>query len=169
MKVRKVTLIEPKSPGYHVYSMIALPRLGLPLLGALLKKRGCDVTIYCQDMSGIDMNDMLSSDLIGISTITSTAPEAYRLADEARNAGIPVVMGGSHVTFLPDEALQHADYCARGEGEETLIELIDAIESGSEPVGIKGLSYRSGDEIIHNPDRELICTSMLFRSRTFHS
>ncbi|MEN6371114.1 MAG: radical SAM protein [Armatimonadota bacterium] len=156
MKVRKVTLIEPKSPGYHVYSMIALPRLGLPLLGALLKKRGCDVTIYCQDMSGIDMGDMLCSDLVCISTITSTAPEAYRLADKARDAGIPVVIGGTHVTFMPDEALQHADYCVRGEGEETLIELVDAIESDSEPVGIKGLSYRNGEEIVHNPDRGLI-------------
>lgn len=157
MKVRKVTLIEPKSPGYHVYSMIALPRLGLPLLGAMLKKRGCDVTIYCQDMQGIDLDDVRSSDLVGISTTTSTAPEAYRLADKARAAGVPVVLGGSHVTFMSEEALQHADYCVRGEGEETLIELIEAIESGSEPVGIKGLSYRKGEEIVHNPDRGLIC------------
>lgn len=157
MKVRKVTLIEPKAPGYHVYSRIALPRLGMPLLGAMLKSRGCDVTVYCQDISGVDLDDMRRSDLVGISTTTSTAPEAYRLADKARDAGIPTMLGGSHVTFLSDEALQHADYCVRGEGEETLLELVEAIESGSEPVGIKGLSYRRGEEVIHNPDRGLIC------------
>lgn len=157
MKVRKVTLIEPKAPGYHVYSMIALPRLGMPLLGAMLKARGRDVIVYCQDISGVDLDDMRRSDLVGISTTTSTAPEAYRLADKAREAGIPTVLGGSHVTFLPDEALQHADYCVRREGEETLLELIEAIESGTEPIGIKGLSYRKGEEVIHNPDRELIC------------
>lgn len=157
MKVRKVTLIEPRAPGYHVYSRIALPRLGLLLLGAMLKERGCDVKVYCQEISSIDYDRVRSSDIVGISTTTSTAPEAYRIADIARAAGVPVMLGGSHVTFLPDEALEHADYCIRGEGEETLIELLDAIESGSEPVGIKGLSYRKGSEVVHNPDRGLIC------------
>jgi len=157
MKVRKVALVEPKAPGYHVYSRIALPRLGLPLLGAILKKRGCDVGIYCQDLAPVDFDEIRRADLVGISTTTSTAPEAYRLADRVRSAGIPVVMGGSHVTFLPDEALQHADWCVRGEGEETLTELLDALESGSEPVGIPGLSYRRGEEIVHGPPRGHVC------------
>lgn len=157
MKVKKVTLIEPKPPGYHVYSRVALPRLGLPLLGAILKNRGCDVKVFCQDIAGIDHDYLRSSDLIGISTTTSTAPEAYRLADRASAAGVPVVIGGSHVTFMADEALQHADWCVRGEGEQTITELLDAIESGDEPVGIRGLSYKRGDEIIHNPDREHVC------------
>ena len=155
--IRKVTLIEPRAPGYHVYSRIALPRLGLPLLGAILRRRGCDVTIYCQDLGAVDYDEMCRSDLVGISTTTSTVPEAYRLADRARAAGVPVVMGGSHVTFMADEALCHADYCVRGEGEETIVELVDAIEAGAEPAGIRGLSYRRGDEIVHNPDRALIC------------
>lgn len=157
MKVRKVTLIEPRAPGYHVYSRVILPRLGLPLLGAMLKARGCEVKIFCQEISGIDYDEVYSSDFVGISTTTSTVPEAYRIADKARDAGVPVMMGGSHVTFLPDEALEHADYCVRGEGEETLIELVEALESGSDLSGIKGLSYRKGSEIIHNPDRGLVC------------
>lgn len=155
-RIRKVALIEPRPPGYHVYSRIALPRLGLPLLGAMLKKRGADVTVYCQDFQEIDYADVLSSDLVGISTTTSTAPEGYRIADRVRQAGIPVVMGGSHVTFLPDEALEHADFCVRGEGEYTLLELVDVIESGSGYRSIAGLSYRIGDEVRHNPPRELV-------------
>ena len=151
-KIRKVTLIEPQPPGYHVYNRIALPRLGLPILGAMLKQKGIDVTIYCQDFEPIDYNDVLSSDLVGISTTTSTAPEGYRIAQKVREAQIPVVMGGSHVSFLPDEALQHADFCVRGEGEHVFPELLDAIDSGSGFAGINGLSYRIGDEIRHNPD-----------------
>ena len=154
--IRKVTLIEPKPAGYHVYSRVALPRLGLPILGALLKRRGVDVAIYCQDFHEIDYADVLASDLVGISTTTSTAPEGYKIAERVRAAGIPVVMGGSHVSFLPDEALTHADFCARGEGEHTLIELVDAIESGSGFGSIAGLSYRIGDENRHNPPRGLI-------------
>lgn len=154
-KIRKATLIEPQPPGYHVYSRFALPRLGLPILGAVLKKKGIDVSIYCQDFQPIDYDEVLSSDLVGISTTTSTAPEGYRIAQRVKEAGIPVVMGGSHVTFQSEEALDYSDFCVRGEGEYTFPELIDAIDSGSGFGEIKGLSYKVGDEIRHNPDRGL--------------
>ncbi|MCE5199355.1 MAG: radical SAM protein [Armatimonadota bacterium] len=155
-KIRKVSLIEPKSAGYHVYSGIALPRLGLPLMGAMLRQRGIDVSIYCQDLVDVDYEDLLSSDLVGISTTTSTAPEGYRIADKAREAGIPVVIGGSHASFLADESLQHGDYCVRGEGEYTLMELVDAIDAGSGFSTIDGLSYKVGEEIRHNQARPLV-------------
>ena len=140
-KIRKVTLIEPQPPGYHVYSRFALPRLGLPILGAVLKKKGINVSIYCQDFHPIDYDEVLSSDLVGISTTTSTAPEGYRIAQRVKEAGIPVVMGGSHVTFQSEEAINYSDFCVRGEGEYTFHELIDAIDSGSGFGGIKGQKY----------------------------
>lgn len=155
-RIRKVTLIEPQPPGYHVYSKFPLPRLGLPILGAILKRKGIDVSIYCQDFHPIDYVDVLSSDLVGISTTTSTAPEAYRIAQRVKEAGIPVALGGSHVTFVPDEALQNADYCVRGEGEYSFPQLIDAIECGAGFESIRGLSYVDGGEIHHNPDSELV-------------
>ena len=155
-KVKKVALIEPKPAGYHVYSRIALPRLGLPLLGAMLRQRGIEVSIYCPAFHEIDYDDVLRSDLVGISTTTSTAPEGYRIAGQMKQAGIPVMIGGSHVSFMADEALEHADYCVRGEGEYTMLELIDAIESGSGFGAINGLSYKVGEETRHNPDRELV-------------
>ncbi len=155
-RIRKVTLIEPQPPGFHVYSKFPLPRLGLPILGAILKQRGMDVSIYCQDFHPIDYADVLSSDLVGISTTTSTVPEAYRIARRVKEAGIPTVLGGSHVTFVPDEALQYADYCVRGEGEHTFPELIQAIECGAGFESIKGLSYMAGGQAHHNPDRGLV-------------
>lgn len=154
--IKRVALIEPKPPGYHVFSGIALPRLGLPLLGAMLKQRGIDASVHCQDIAPLDYNEILGADLVGISTTTSTAPEAYRLAEQVRSARIPVVLGGSHVSFMADEALQHAEFCVRGEGEYTMMELVDAIESGSGYGSIAGLSYRVGDESRHNPDRPLV-------------
>jgi len=151
-EIRKVALIEPKPPGYHVYSGIALPRLGLPILGAILKKRGIQVSIYCQDFGELDYQDIESSDLVGISTTTSTAPEGYRIADRLRADGIPIVFGGSHVSFMPEEALEHGEFCIRGEGEEALPRLIEAIESGSGFEEVPGLSYRRDGEIRHNPN-----------------
>ena len=99
------------------------------------------------------MND---ADLIGISSITSTAPRAFQLANKFSSMGIPVVMGGPHATFLPEESLIYADYVVRGEGEETIIELIEHLESGIPLHDIKGLSYRKGDAYVHNPDRPFI-------------
>jgi radical SAM superfamily enzyme YgiQ (UPF0313 family) len=96
------------------------------------------------------------ADIVGLSSITSTAPRAFQLAKRFRSMGIPVVMGGPHSTFLPEESLKYADYVVRGEGEETIVELIEHLESGISLDDIKGLSYRKGDAFIHNPARPLI-------------
>ena len=64
-------------------------------------------------------------DLVGIGAMTRMISRAYRVADALRAAGIPVVMGGPHVTELPAEALghdggpRHADAVALGEADET--------------------------------------------------
>jgi radical SAM superfamily enzyme YgiQ (UPF0313 family) len=139
----------------HVYSKVKLPRLGLPIMGAVLKQHGHDVGIYVSDMEPVDWDDVYHADLVGFSTTTSTSPEAYEDADELRRRGIPVVMGGSHVTFMADEALQHADYVARGEGGEQLIlELIDALEGRRELETIRGLSFLKDGVAVHNDLRD---------------
>jgi radical SAM superfamily enzyme YgiQ (UPF0313 family) len=56
-------------------------------------------------------------DLVAISSLSALIGEAYLLADRYRALGVPVVMGGLHVTALPDEAGQHADAVIVGEGE----------------------------------------------------
>ena len=48
-------------------------------------------------------------DLVGISSFTAMIDDAYALADRYRAAGVPVVLGGLHVSLMPDEAAQHAD------------------------------------------------------------
>jgi len=152
-ELRRIRLVEPKAAGHHVYGRIKLPRLGLPIMGAILKQKGFDVRVYCQDIHEIDYGDLYQSDLVGISLTTSTAPGGYQLADRLRQRGIPVVIGGPHATFLPDEALQHAPYCVRGEGETTIVELVNHVSSGAEPRHVAGLSYTWDGEVRHNPPR----------------
>ena len=124
----KIRLIEPEPPGMHVYAKVLLPRLGLPIIAATLKQHGHDVLVYNPTFAPIDWDDVGSSDLVGLSSTTSTATTAYGFADELRAKGIPVVIGGSHVTFMADEALEHVDYVARGEGgEQLMLELIEAL------------------------------------------
>jgi radical SAM superfamily enzyme YgiQ (UPF0313 family) len=149
----KINLIEPSPPGFNVFSRFVMPRLGLPIIGTLLKAKGHLVKIYNQALRQLDYKRIDQSDLVGISTTTSTAPSAYGLADRYRRKGKPVVMGGPHVTFMADEALDHADYVVRGEGEDTITELVSAIESGRSKAAINGLSYMEGGLKKHNPDR----------------
>jgi radical SAM superfamily enzyme YgiQ (UPF0313 family) len=150
----KITLVEPKTAGVHVYSKFKLPRLGLPLLGALLERElGIRPVIYFQELGNIDWEDIAESDLVGISTITTTAPEAYSMLDKIKQRGdIPVVMGGPHVTFLPEEALYRgADFVVRGEGEFAFVELVKKLRDGETDFeNISGLSYRNGDSCFHN-------------------
>jgi radical SAM superfamily enzyme YgiQ (UPF0313 family) len=151
----KIRLIEPEPPGMHVYAKVLLPRLGLPIIAATLKAHGHDALIYNPQMAPIDWDDVYSSDLVGLSSTTSTTTTAYEYADELRERGIPVVVGGSHVTFMADEALEHVDYVARGEGgEQLMLELIEALAGDRELDSIAGLSFHRDGEAVHNPLRQ---------------
>ena len=151
----KIRLIEPEPPGMHVYAKVLLPRLGLPIIAAKLKEHGHDVLIYNSQMAPIDWDDVNSADLVGLSGTTSTTTTAYEMADGLRARGIPVIIGGSHVTFMADEALEHTDYVARGEGgEQIMLELIEALAGAREPDTIGGLSFRRDGEAVHNALRE---------------
>lgn len=158
--IKNVVLIEPKAPGFHVFSRYKLPRLGLPLLGAVLEQElGISVKIYFQECARIDWDEVEKADMVGISTITSTAPAAYGLVDRVKKTcGAIVVMGGPHVTFLPEEALEKgADFVIRGEGEESLVELIRVLSGQGGDIGdIGGLSYLRDGEVRNNPEREWI-------------
>src|SRR2546428_12359012 len=155
--LRKLVFVEPKSTHLHIYSRVTIPRLGSVLLGTIMRDKGYDVRVYIEDIHAIDMKEVMSADLVAISAITSTAPQSYRLADRVREAGIIPVLGGTHVSFLPEEAIKHADYVVRGEGEFAFQELVDAIQLGAGFEKIQNLSYldESG-RLINNPERPKI-------------
>jgi radical SAM superfamily enzyme YgiQ (UPF0313 family) len=151
----KIRLIEPEPPGEHVWAKVLLPRLGLPIIGAALKAAGHDVLIYSPQMAPVDWDDVYDAGLVGISSTTSTATTAYEFADTLKERGVPVVIGGSHVTFMADEALGHAPFVARGEGGDALLlELVEALQGRREFSEIAGLSFLREGEAVHNDARE---------------
>jgi radical SAM superfamily enzyme YgiQ (UPF0313 family) len=85
----------------------SLPSLGLLTVAALTPP---DVDVLYREVQEVMPNDPLEPfDLVGISSFTAQIDEAYALADRYRAAGMPVVLGGLHVSLVPDEAAQHAD------------------------------------------------------------
>jgi radical SAM superfamily enzyme YgiQ (UPF0313 family) len=72
----------------------------------------------------------LAADLVGITVITPTAPRSYWLADHFRARGIKVVLGGPHVTLVPEDAAPHADAIVVGYAEESWPRLLRDLVSG---------------------------------------
>ncbi len=158
MLIKRISFIEAGSPGFHIFSKFPIPRLGAVLLSTILKEKGYEVKAFIEDISKPDWLFIENSDLVCISTITSTALRAYKIGERLKSKGIPVVMGGAHPSFLPDEALEYSDFVIRGEGDYSLPELIDYIEKGIPSIrSIDGLSYKDKDgSTVHNPPRQLL-------------
>jgi radical SAM superfamily enzyme YgiQ (UPF0313 family) len=150
----RIRFVEPRPSGHTVYDHILLPRLGLPLMATMLAEGGHDTGVFCEMLGPIDLGECLGADLVGISGTTATQPAGYALADELSAAGVAVVLGGSHVSFRVEEALEHAPYVVRGEGQQTMLELVAALERGAPLGGIAGLSWREHlGKAHHNPAR----------------
>jgi len=100
-------------------------------------------------------------DVVGITSTTSMIPDAYAIAKMAKmhNENTKVVMGGPHVTFVPEKTFKecpYIDFIVRGEGEITFKELMDALEKGKSTSRILGLSINAGGRAKNNPPRPLI-------------
>lgn len=150
----RIRFVEPRPAGRTVYDHVLLPRLGLPLMATMLAEAGHDAGVFCETLGPIDLGECLAADLVGISGTTATQPAGYALADELSAAGVAVVLGGTHVSFCAEEALEHAPYVVRGEGQQTILALVDALERGTPLDGIAGLSWRDGvGDAHHNPAR----------------
>jgi radical SAM superfamily enzyme YgiQ (UPF0313 family) len=148
--IKKITFIEPKNDHLHIYSRYELPRLGGILLATIMKQKGYQTEAVFMKSREI-LRRKTEADLIAISTITPTAASAYAVGDEFRKRGLPVVYGGPHVTFFPEEALEHGDYCIMGEGERAMPALLEALNGERSMADVPGLAWRDGETIRRNP------------------
>jgi len=144
----KIVFIEPKSPNLHIFSRFKLPRLGCVLLATIARELGHEAKVFVEEISPVDWKETLGADLVGISTITATAPRAYAMAAKVRRAGIPVVLGGPHVTYLPDEAARCADYVLIGEAEKTFVELLSHLEGKRAIEDVHNLVRLEGKDVV---------------------
>jgi anaerobic magnesium-protoporphyrin IX monomethyl ester cyclase len=141
-----ILLANPPMPGiYHRMGLI-MPPLGVMYIASFLRAKGHDVEIVDLNMrNGGGSIDFSPFDLVGVSSDTPRTNDALEIARGAKEAGKTVVMGGPHPSFQDEEILGTgwANFIVRGEGEATLVSLVEALEGGrrEDLEKVKGISF----------------------------
>ncbi len=130
----QVALVSPKGPLYRHRGGIfgkglRYKPLTLPTLVALAPKE-LGIRFECWDEGIQDVPEQLSADLIGMTVITGNAARTYELAARFRRQGKKIVLGGPHVTLIPEDAAPHADAIVVGYAEESWPRLLRDFAQG---------------------------------------
>jgi anaerobic magnesium-protoporphyrin IX monomethyl ester cyclase len=129
--------------------------MGLMILGAVLEKNGYEVELLDANAAGrrqsveqiVELAREWRPDVIGMTLLTPLMKQAYPLAEGLRKLGIPLLAGGPHATLLPGEPLEHGfDATVVGEGEDTVVEAVEALLGRRAKATVKGLAYRDEQE-----------------------
>jgi len=179
MSKKRVLLINPPwiSKDESIWNGVrsAMPPLGLLSIASYLESFGFHpkfIDIHVEKISGDEVFDQIKEfnpDIVGLTCMTATANAAHAIADISKKAApnCMVVFGGVHAEALPDETLSHlkVDLVVRGDGEETFLEICQ----GETPIKkMAGISYRTGNQIIHNPARAVETNLSKFPMPAYH-
>lgn len=155
-----ITLVNPSSSLDEEYGDLAdvgstLPPLGLLYLAGSLEEKGHKVVINDALIENLKIKQ--HTDLVGI---TATTPTFYRAVETAmyirETFGIPIVLGGPHITAVPTDLNEYFDYGVMGEGEITFTELINLLEHGKNPDNVRGICFRKRGVLKVNDVREYV-------------
>ena len=132
--------------------------MGLAYIAANLEKNGFT------DIKVVDFNvepkaNLPKADIVGITATTPLIKSAWKIAESAKKRGAITVLGGPHVSAIPEESakLPFVDFVCVGEGEETMLELCRALEKKKKTFkNIKGLVYKVGGKVVFNKPRPFI-------------
>jgi radical SAM superfamily enzyme YgiQ (UPF0313 family) len=160
MSFKRVLLVKPSGRHGLSYAFDLIPT-ALEYIAATVEDIVENVTILDLEMEHMPFEEAvkesltaLDPDLVGITMSATEHSEGLEIARLVKSQGALTVLGGYHPTAIPDELLSQpqVDLVVRGEGEITMRELVEK----GEPQGVRGVSYREKEQIIHNPDREFI-------------
>lgn len=146
--------------------LTAMPPIGLALLAARLREQGREVSVYDSFIGrggpegAAREAKRLRPEVVGLPVVTPCATEVYAQAAAVREAhpDAVIVMGNIHADLFAEDILRRgiADIVVHGEAEDTIVEVDRAIVEKTDLSTVRGISYRSGDLIVRNPDRPQI-------------
>lgn len=142
------------------------PPLGLAYIAATLIQNGMDVSLIEARTRNLSHDEVIEEveeevpQFVGITAITPRINSALYLARKIKeiNPDIKVILGGPHIHFEHKTVINNnsVDFCVRGEGELTTLDLINCIVRGGDLSGINGITFKQGNDIIVNPDRPFV-------------
>jgi len=166
-RARRILLINPsQSSVYGTFSVLPHPSLGLTYIGTVLKKAGHSVSILDADSMGLTREMLMAIlrdeciEIVGVLTVTPIYNNVVKLCEEIKKEfpSIVTVIGGIHPTLAPMESMAPRcfDFAVKGEGEQTVLDLVEAINVGGSYGAIPGLVYREGGRVLQTAERPLI-------------
>jgi anaerobic magnesium-protoporphyrin IX monomethyl ester cyclase len=162
----QVTLVNPPYPPRSHRHPPFIP-LGIGYLAAVLEQNGYDVNVIDSQALKLTLNEVENElrkrqpDMVGLTSTTLTYKSALKIIEVAKKT-LPnclTVIGGPHVTFWDEEALQECpslDIVVRREGENTLLELVQRLDANKSFHDVVGTTCRKDGKIVKNPDRPYI-------------
>jgi len=150
---KKIVLIKPK----NIYQYSAYPPLGLLTVGTILHENDYEVRIINaaaqKDYQKQLQEECIDALLVGIGCYTSEIESAIEITDIVKdNFNIPVIWGGWHPTLFPVQTCEdrNVDAVVLGEGDYSLLKLVQSFEGKSPPQGIPGIVYKEGNTVVVN-------------------
>jgi anaerobic magnesium-protoporphyrin IX monomethyl ester cyclase len=137
--------------------------LGLAYIASCLLGNGHDVKVYdpppYERFSVEKALRDFKADMIGISCMTPSFPNALKVAEKIKSlTPAPIVFGGIHPTAMPLETVSNdcVDYVVFGEGEMTMLELLDVVAGKKDAADVPGIAFKKGGKAFKNQPRGLI-------------
>ncbi len=161
----KILLIHPRLED-NFFQEAALPPMGLAFVAGALRAAGHrDVRIFDANLSRDQMADIGNAvrwhppDLVGISLTTPLLEAALRIsrAIKGLRPEAKIVFGGVHPSLFPLETAREwsVDHVVFGEGERTIVELVEALRGNRDPDGVAGVAFRRDGVVVMNAPRPL--------------
>lgn len=170
--MRKIVLVNPPITLEERYGTLAkggtsLPPLGLTILAAVVRNNHIPVTIVDAAVLGLSLNEAVGRILkekaafVGLTAVTVSIYKAAAVAEAIKktNPKIKIIIGGPHLTAVPEETMRlfpQFDIGVIGEGESTIIRLLGALNKSDDLLGIKGLIWRKDGKLVNSGKPDLI-------------
>lgn len=160
----KITLVNPpvKKIVEVFFDKPEYPHISLGYLAGYLENKKISCKVIDAKLEGIKNSEVIrrciEEDIVGITSLTHEICNAAELAEEIKKVSpnTKIIIGGAHATALPKETMETFpifDYLVYGEGEETLYELVKAIDKGNGFEKIKGIVFKRNNKLIVNEPR----------------
>jgi len=170
--VKKISFVNPPLTAEERYGRFRnggdfIPPYGLTHLAASVREVGWSPIIIDAPALGMDYYNAAKaaleggSQIVGITAVTMSIYNAHQLAQEIKslNPNTKIIIGGPHVTALPEDTLQRFpefDVGVVGEGDVTIVELLESLRNGGEISQVKGIVYRRNGTVEKTATRELV-------------